>query len=155
MPRFISAKALANYLRRAEAETQKEAVITSQSWLGRSDNHPVDSGRMISNWFATSGVPATTTSAALNQPRNDAQQLEVRPGSTYFLTNNLVYAQPVALGINLPPSWGGQPRAWRQQEGDDDSTGAVDTNWFKNFLSVRIPDIQEEAARTIKRRFQL
>ena len=26
------------------------------------------------------------------------------------VTNNLVYAEPVCFGINLPPSWGGQYR---------------------------------------------
>ena len=149
MPRFTDTKKLFNYLRKAEAATLKETIVTVQAQLTSSRLHPVDSGRMRASWYATEGTPSQLVPLVTEGKRpNDARALEVRPGSVYFLVNNLPYAKPVALGENLPLSWGGEPRAKKRGKG-------VDPNWFKNFRDVRIPDIQEEAARTIKRRFDL
>jgi len=47
---------------------------------------PVDTGRLRSAW------------------QTDIKPLE---GT---VTNNVVYAEPVCFGVNLPPSWGGQYR---------------------------------------------
>ena len=149
MPRFTDTKKLFNYLRKAEAATLKETIVTVQSQLTSARVHPIDSGRMRASWYATEGAPSQNIPLVTEGGRpNDARQLEVRPGSVYFLVNNLPYAKPVALGENLPPSWGGQPRSKKYAR-------RVDPNWFINFRDSRIPKIQEAAAQTIKRRFDL
>ena len=52
--------------------------------------NPVDTGRLRAAW-----------------------QTEIEPFKGQ-ITNNLVYAEPVCFGVNLPPSWGGVYRT-RQQ----------------------------------------
>tara|TARA_R110002012_G_scaffold254776_1_gene433896 strand:+ start:303 stop:686 length:384 start_codon:yes stop_codon:yes gene_type:complete len=52
---------------------------------------PVDTGVLIGNWQVTMDNP--------------------RQGRVF---NNLIYAEPVITGENLPPSWGGQ---YRTQQG--------------------------------------
>ena len=147
MPRFTDAKKLANYLRQAQAEALKETVITAQTEL--INISPVDSGRFRASWFASEGSPSgDTASEGASAPSANANQLRVNPGSVYFLVNNLPYAKPVALGENLPPSWGGEPRSKKTGSG-------VDPNWYINFRDSRIPKIQEAAAATIKNRFDL
>jgi len=151
MTRFTDAKKLANYLRQAEAETLKETVITAQVELIKIS--PVQSGRFRASWFASEGSPSGETAPeGASAPRADAKQLRVNPGSVYFLVNNLPYAKPVALGENLPPSWGPTPRSKKIGKGE---SSRVDPNWFINFRDSRIPKIQEAAAQTIKRRFDL
>ena len=153
MPRFTDTKKLFNYLRKAEAATLKETIVTVQSPLTRARVHPIDSGRMRASWYATEGAPSQYIPLVTEGGRpNDARQLEVRPGSVYFLVNNLPYAKPVALGENLPPSWGPTPRSKKIGKGE---SSRVDPNWFINFRDSRIPKIQEAAAQTIKRRFDL
>ena len=149
MPRFTDTKKLFNYLREAEAATLKETIVTVQARLTSSRLHPVNTGRMRSRWYATEGAPSQLVPLVTEGGRqNDARRLEVRPGSVYFLVNNLPYAKPVALGENLPPSWGGEPRSKK--------IGAtVDSNWYINFRDTTIPKIQELAAQTIKRRYDL
>ena len=149
MPRFTDAKKLANYLRQAQAEALKETVFNAQAELIQIS--PVDSGRFRANWMPSEGSPSNATNLGTGSPPS-ANNLTVRPGSVYFLVNNLVYAKPVALGENLPPSWGGQPRAKKEGVGEN---SRVDPNWYINFRDSRIPKIQEAAATTIKNRFDL
>ena len=149
MPRFTDTKKLFSYLRKAEAATLKETIVTVQARLTSSRLHPVDTGRMRSSWYATEGAPSQLVPLVTEGGRqNDARLLEVRPGSVYFLVNNLPYARPVALGENLPPSWGGEPRSKKRAR-------SVDPNWYINFRDTTIPKIQELAAQTIKRRYDL
>ena len=151
MPRFTDARKLTNYLREAEAAVLRETVIKTQSRLIKIS--PVDSGRFRASWFATEGSPSTATaSAGSSAPSTDATQLRVNAGSVYFLVNNLPYAKPVALGINLPESWGPTPRSKKIGKGKN---SRVDPNWYINFRDTTIPKIQELAAQTIKRRYDL
>lgn len=153
MPRFTDTKKLFSYLRKAEAATLKETIVTVQARLTSSRLHPVDTGRMRSSWYATEGAPSQLVPLVTEGGRqNDARQLEVRPGSVYFLVNNLPYAKPVALGINLPESWGPTPRSKKIGKGKN---SRVDPNWYINFRDTTIPKIQELAAQTIKRRYDL
>ena len=67
-------------------------------------------------------------------PNLDAENLYVDIDKTYFLTNNLPYAQALCIeGIVVSKS----------------------PTWFKDFRSAEIPKIQAAAARSVKREFQL
>jgi hypothetical protein len=95
----------------------------------------VDTGRLRSSWFAAEGQPsAEVAPEGANAPNSDAASLRVDSAKVYHLTNNLPYAQRVAL------------------EGRVVSKPA---NWFTDFAGVRVPKIQEAAAKVVKRRFEL
>ena len=145
MPRFNKAKALADHLRKASTELQKESVVTAQAWLGNSCNVPRDTGRMRSSWFAQVGSASSAVAPeGTDAPRTDAQSLELQPGQDAHLTNNLPYAQPIALGVNLPPSWGGQHRVV-----------SAPVTWFKDFRDQKLPLRMKDAAKVVKDRFEL
>ena len=129
MPRFTEAKALADHLKKAATELQKESVVTAQAWLGDSSNVPRDTGRMRSSWFAQVGSASSAVAPeGTDAPNTDAQSLELQPGQEAHLTNNLPYSQPIALGVNLPPSWGGQHRVV-----------SAPVTWFKDFRDQKLP----------------
>ena len=75
------------------AEAVQELVrVTTLEWSGRVKKAtPVDTGRLRAAWQADVSRPYIGT-----------------------VFNNVVYAEPVAYGENLPPSWGGVYRT-RQQ----------------------------------------
>mgnify|MGYP003144876494 FL=1 len=68
------------------AEAVQELVrVTTLEWSGRVKKAtPVDTGRLRLAWQTDVSQPYTGT-----------------------VINNVVYAEPVAYGENLPPSWGG------------------------------------------------
>lgn len=78
---------------------------------------PVDTGRFRNSWMigenSEAGQPVPPGDygddipppVAINFTLGDAQI-----GNVYSIHNNLEYAEPVAYGTNLPPSWGGQYR---------------------------------------------
>ena len=146
MPRFTRARDLRRHLEKALGELQKETVITSQAWLGNSNNVPRDSGRMRSSWFAQVGSASSAVAAEdADKENEDAQSLELRWDQDVHLTNNLPYAQPIALGVNLPPSWGGSHRVV-----------SAPVDWFYGqFLEGEVPRIRQAAAKVVKRRFEL
>jgi len=78
---------------------------------------PVESGRMRVSWQigenAANGTPSPEGSygASIAPPKGSNYQVgQERLGNYYSVHNNLPYAEPVANGTNLPPSWGGQYR---------------------------------------------
>jgi hypothetical protein len=78
---------------------------------------PVDSGRMRVSWQigenSADGAPASEGSygAGIAPPKGtNYQPGQEKLGNYYSIHNNLPYAEPVANGTNLPPSWGGQYR---------------------------------------------
>jgi hypothetical protein len=145
MTTFRDPRALIAHLEAAAAEQLKETIVTSQAWLGSSKNSPRDTGRLRSSWFAAEGNPSGEVAPeGANSPQTDAKGLEVVIGRDYHLTNNLPYAAPIALGVNLPPSWGGQ---WR--------VVSAPRTWFIDFRNSEIPRIMQAAGRVIKRRFDL
>ena len=75
------------------AEAVQELVrVTTLEWSGRVKKAtPVDTGRLRAAWQTDVSRPYIGT-----------------------VFNNVVYAEPVAYGENLPPSWGGVYRT-RQQ----------------------------------------
>ena len=81
----------------AEA-VQKLVRATTLEWSARVKKAtPVDTGRLRLAWQTDVSKPYTGT-----------------------ILNNMEYAEPVAYGQNLPPSWGGQYR-----------TKKVDPGWFE------------------------
>jgi hypothetical protein len=135
MPTFNNAKDLERHMRRAMDALAAQVIITTQAELGSSKVSPVDTGRMRSSWFAAEGAPSSEVAAeGTDAPRNDARQLRVDSTKEYHLTNNLPYAQKVAV------------------EGHVVSKPA---NWFVDFVNTRIPKIQEAAARVVKQEFDL
>ncbi len=145
MATFSNPKDLIAHLEKAAAEQLKETIITSQAWLGSSKNSPRDSGRLRSSWFAAEGSPSGQEAPeGADSPQTDAKGLTVVLGRDYHLTNNLPYAAPIALGVNLPPSWGGVHRVV-----------SAPVSWFIDFRNQEIPQLMQAAGRVIKRRFDL
>jgi hypothetical protein len=184
MPTFRDPKDLERYLKAALDRLQAETLITTQAELGSTRVSPVDTGRFRASWFAAEGSPsgevapeadvkavrglrrrqkkrdaknaeiqalgeqegfsqstidsqkskAGTSGLGSYSPQDNARGLRVDSEKTYHLTNNLPYAQSVAI------------------EGKVVSKPA---NWFIDFTNVRVPRIQEAAARVVKREFEL
>ena len=134
MPKFKDPKKLAAYLKDASDALLAETVITVQRELGTRDISPYDEGRFLSNWFAGESKPDRSTTEATDSPQTDAQDLDYDTRKKYYLSNNLPYAEVVAI----------EGRVVSQE-----------TTWFKDFRSSRIPKIQAEAARQIKREYDL
>ena len=135
MPRFKDPKKLAKYLEIALGETQKETIVTTQARLGRADVSPIETGRFRSSWFAAEGVSSDAVAPEkANKINRDAEGLQVDFKKTYHLTNNLPYAESIAVEgrvVNKP------------------------ITWFTSFRNETIPKIGDKAAKTIKQRFQL
>ena len=124
---------------------QFEVIKTTQAQLGSTDVSPWSTGRLRSSWFAAEGSASSAVAPeGTDSPNTDATGLRVDSSKTYHLTNNLPYAQPIALGVNLPPSWGGQHRV-----------RSAPKTWFTSFRNEAIPRIQAEAARQIRKEFDL
>ena len=137
MPVFRDPKRLQQHLKKAMDALQAEVLITTQAELGSTEVSPVDTGRFRSNWFAAESVSSSETTEATNQPQTNADSLKVDSAKDYHLTNNLPYAQAISI------------------EGEANRVKSKPTTWFKEFRDQRIPKIQEQAARQIKREFDL
>ena len=135
MPTFNRPEDLKRHLKRAMDSFAAEVIVTAQAELGSAAISPIDTGRLRSSWFAAEGSASNEVAPdGANTPNTDAQGLRVDSSKTYHLTNNLPYAQSVAL------------------EGHVVSKPA---NWFVDFVNVRIPKIQEAAGKLTKERFEL
>jgi len=104
----------------------KRTLIQTQSELSSTKVSPRDEGRFRSNWFATSGRPSDATTEALDEPRTDANDLKLDYNKTYYLTNNLPYADGLCYG----------GRAVSQPK-----------NWYQSFINARYRKIFEDAAK--------
>ena len=135
MPVFNNAKDLERHLKKALDSLVAEVLITTQAELGSARVSPVDSGRMRSSWFAAEGSSSDAVAAEKdNSPNTDATGLRVDATKEYHLTNNLSYVQYVAL---------------------EGKAVSKPKNWFIDFVNVRIPKIQNAAARVTKQAFDL
>lgn len=132
---FKDAKALERHLKKAMDALAGEVLITSQARLGSTAVSPVDTGRLRSSWFAAEGSPSRdVASEGANSPNEDAKGLKVDSNKDYHLTNNLPYAQEVALNGHVV---------------------SKPADWFTSFVSTTTPKIAAEAARQIKKEFDL
>lgn len=135
MPRFTNPRDLERHLKKALDALQAEVLITAQSELGSSRVSPIDTGRLRSSWFAAEGTPSSEVAPeGADSPNTDATGLRVDSSKTYHLTNNLVYAQRVALEGHVVS----KPKTW-----------------FTDFTNSRIPKIQDAAARVVKQQYEL
>ena len=135
MATFYNSKKLGKHLKKALDQLQAETLITTQAELGSSKVSPVDTGRLRSSWFAAEGTASSAVSPeGTDSPNTDAKGLRVDAFKTYHLTNNLPYAERVAV------------------EGHVVQKPAT---WFTDFTSSRIPRIQAAAAKVTKQKFEL
>ena len=143
MPVFRDAAALERHLKKALDTLQFDVIKATQAGLGSKTVSPWSTGRLRSSWFAAEGTASSAVAPeGTDSPNTDATGLRVDSSKTYHLTNNLPYVQPIALGENLPPSWGGEARAKSR-------------GWFTLFRNETIPQIQQTAARAVKKHFDL
>lgn len=135
MATFTSAKELEAHLRKALNSLQAEVLVTVQAELGSAAVSPIDTGRFRSSFFATEG-PSTGAVApeGTDSPNTDATGLRVDASKTYTISNSLPYAQSVAIEGNVVS----KPK-----------------NWFIDFVNVRVPKIQNAAAKAVKANFDL
>ena len=135
MPRFTRASDLEKHLKKALDQLQAETLITTQAELSSSAVSPIDTGRLRSSWFAAEGNASSSVAPeGANSPNTDARGLRVDAFKTYHLTNNLPYAERVAV------------------EGHVVQKPAT---WFTDFVNSRVPKIQATAARVVKQKFEL
>ena len=143
MATFRDPNSLQAHIEKALADLHKSIVVTAQAELGQIT--PRDTGRLRSSWFAQVGSGSNEVAPeGKDSPNTDAQQLPLQFKEDIYLTNNLPYAQPIALGVNLPPSWNGVPRV-----------KAASQSWFYDFRQSRLPKIRDEEMAKIKRRYGL
>lgn len=76
---------------------------------------PIDTNRLRGSWMigenSEAGEPLPPGDYGTEIPPPVAINFtlgEAQIGNVYSIHNNLEYAEPVAYGTNLPPSWGGQ-----------------------------------------------
>jgi hypothetical protein len=112
-----------------------ETIITAQAELGSAAVSPIDTGRLRSSWFAAEGTPSNAEApVGADSPNADARELRVDSNIPYHLTNNLPYAQAVAL---------------------EGKVVSKSKNWFIEFVDTRIPKINEKASRVVKKAYDL
>jgi hypothetical protein len=141
MPSFDNAKDLERHLKKALDRLQAETLITTQARLGSTKVSPVDTGRFRSSWFAAEGSSSGAAAPeGTDSPNEDAKGLRVDSSKTYHLTNNLPYAQAIAIEGKTNP---------------EKNQKSKPANWFIDFANVSIPKIQEAAARIVKQEFEL
>lgn len=135
MATFKDPKKLQAHIKKALDALQAEVLITTQAELGSTAVSPVATGRFRSSWFAAEGNSSGAVAPeGANSANTDAAGLKVDSKKDYHLTNNLPYAESVAIEgkvVSKPPGW------------------------FKGFRDQTIPKIQAEAARQIRSEFDL
>jgi hypothetical protein len=106
---------IGNYMGDQLEKLLRVTVLETDSRLKQQS--PVDTGRFRVSWQigqnAADGVPASEGSygAGITPPKgSNYQPGQEKLGNYYSIHNNLPYAEAVANGTNLPPSWGGQYR---------------------------------------------
>ena len=143
MPQFTRVKDLEAYLKRAMDTLHTEVIVNTQERLGSTEVSPWDTGRLRSSWFASEGQASSEVAPeGTDKANEDAKGLRIDSSKTYHLTNSLPYAVPIALGENLPPSWGGKARAKSR-------------GWFTLIRNETIPQIQQTTAKKVKQHFNL
>ena len=140
MATFTDPKRLEAYIKKALDALQAEVLITTQKELGSEAVSPVDTGRFRSSWFAAEGsASSAVASEGADSENEDAKGLKIDSSKTYHLTNNLPYAEAIAIeGRTNPKNQKSKP-----------------AGWFAEFRGQRIPKIQAKAARQIKSEFGL
>ena len=141
MPKFNNAKDLERHLKKAMDALQAEVLITVQAKLGSTDVSPVDTGRFRSSWFAAEGSASSAVPPeGADEENEDAKGLRIDSSKTYHLTNSLPYAQAIAIEGRTNP---------------EKNPKSKPATWFTSFRNETIPEIQQTAAKAVKRHFNL
>ena len=141
MPKFNNAKDLERHLKEAMDALQAEVLITTQRRLGSTAVSPVDTGRFRSSWFAAEGSASSAVAPeGADEENEDAKGLKIDSRKTYHLTNSLPYAQAIAIEGRTNP---------------EKNQRSKPATWFTSFRNETIPSIQAEAARQIRKEFDL
>ena len=141
MAKFTDANELKKHIKKALDALQAEVLITTQRRLGSDAVSPVDTGRFRSSWFAAEGSASNAVaSEGADSGNEDAKGLKIDSSKTYHLTNNLPYAEAIAIEGRTNP---------------EKNKKSKPPGWFKEFRDQTIPTIQAEAARQIKSEFDL
>lgn len=141
MAMFKDPKELQAHIKEALDALQAEVLITTQTELGSAAVSPIDTGRFRSSWFAAEGSASNAVAPeGADSENDDAKGLRVDSSKNYHLTNNLPYAEAIAIEGRTNP---------------EKNQKSKPAGWFKEFRDQRIPKIQEEAARQIKSEFDL
>ena len=141
MPKFNNAKDLERHLKKAADALLAEVLITTQARLGSTAVSPVDTGRFRSSWFAAEGsASSAVASEGADSENEDAKGLKIDSRKTYHLTNSLPYAQAIAIEGRTNP---------------EKNQRSKPATWFTSFRNETIPSIQAEAARQIRKEFDL
>lgn len=121
---------LSGDLRKALTRVQAESLVSIQAELGDAAVSPRDKGRFRSSWFASIGSPSNAVAPeGADSPNTDAVGLNPTLKQTAFLTNNLPYAETVAV---------------------EGRTTSQPSTWFHQFRDQRVPQLMAEAAETIR-----
>lgn len=113
MARRINLSQIGSYSTEKYEQLLRVVVLETDSRLKQSS--PVDTGRFRMSWaISENGTPGYDAGpqaggGAITPARRLDYDRE-RAGNSYHIHNNLPYAEPVAYGTSLPPSWGGQYR---------------------------------------------
>ena len=163
MPTFNNARDLERHLKKALDAMVAETLITTQAELGSAQVSPVDTGRFRASWFAAEGAASSEVAPEAEAktvkrlrrrqakaaaegtnagsrglrsygPQVNAAELRVNSDRTYHLTNRLPYAQSVAI---------------------EGKVVSKPKNWFFDFINIRVPKIQNAAARVVKSTYEL
>lgn len=135
MPKFDDVEKLKRHLKAAMDAEMAEFLVTSQAELGSVAVSPFDTGRFRSSWFAAESQSSNAVAPeGADSPNTDAMGLKVDSSKKYHLTNNLPYAESVAIEGKVVS----QPKTW-----------------FTDFRNQRLPKIQDAAHRVIKQRYDL
>lgn len=135
MPKFDDVEKLKRHLKAAMDAEMAEILVTSQAELGSTAVSPYDTGRFRSSWFAAESQSSNEVAPeGADSPNTDAMGLKVDSRKEYFLTNNLPYAESVAIEGKVVS----QPKTW-----------------FTDFRNQRLPKIADAAHRVIKQRYDL
>ena len=141
MSKFNNARDLERHLKKAMDTLQTEVIVNTQARLGSDAVSPVDTGRFRSSWFASEGTASSAVAPeGADKENEDAKGLRIDSSKTYHLTHPLVYAQAIAIEGRTNPV---------------KNTKSKPATWFTSFRNETIPSIQAEAARQIRKEFDL
>lgn len=119
---------------------------------------PVLTGRFRNSWMigenSNAGQPAPPgeygedipPAVTINYPLG-----EEKIGNEYSIHNNLEYAEPVAYGTSLPPSWGGEYRVGKNEEGPPRNRGVVPG--FPDLIAKEMQGFVDQKFREFRSKF--
>jgi len=115
MARKITLGQIGDYAEDQFNKLLKAAVLVGDKALKQ--NSPVLTGRFRASWAIGQnaapyqGHPVVPKGSVVPEPAPNAVNYQLgqeKAGNVYSLHNNLIYAEAIAYGTNLPPSWNGE-----------------------------------------------